>query len=189
MIQRDITKELFRQLKEYPIITVLGPRQAGKTTLVRELLSDYDYVNLENPETRQFAIDDPKAFLRQFKSKVIFDEVQRTPHLLSYIQGIVDESKNNGQFILTGSHQLELKAAITQSLAGRTGILNLLPLSISEMGKVGISFMSVEDYIFNFVYDSLIVVFFQSKNKDNYQKKAGVPYTLWILDSIQCRIL
>jgi len=149
MIQRDITKELFRQLKEYPIITVLGPRQAGKTTLVREILSDYEYVNLENPETRQFAIDDPKAFLRQYKNKVIFDEVQRTPHLLSYLQVIVDESKQNGQFVLTGSHQLELKAAITQSLAGRTGILNLLPLSISEMKKAGIIFKSTEEYIFN----------------------------------------
>jgi predicted AAA+ superfamily ATPase len=126
MIQRDITKELFRQLKEYPVITVLGPRQAGKTTLVRELLSDYEHVNLESPEVRQFAIDDPKAFLRQYKNKVIFDEVQRTPHLLSYIQGIVDESNQNGQFVLTGPHQLELKAAITQSLAGRTGSFKLI---------------------------------------------------------------
>jgi len=149
MIKRDITKELFSQLKEYPVITVLGPRQAGKTTLVRELLADYDYVNLESPETRQFAIDDPKAFLKQYKNKVIFDEVQRTPHLLSYLQVIVDESKQNGQFVLTGSHQLELKAAITQSLAGRTGILNLLPLCISEMKKEGISFESAEKYIFN----------------------------------------
>lgn len=149
MINRDITNELFTQLKEYPVVTVLGPRQAGKTTLVREVLSDYDYVNLENPETRQFATDDPNAFLRQYKTKVIFDEVQRTPHLLSYLQGMVDESKHNGQFVLTGSHQLELKAAITQSLAGRTGILNLLPLSISELHKGGISFENVEDYIFN----------------------------------------
>ncbi|MEE9337671.1 MAG: AAA family ATPase [Methylococcaceae bacterium] len=87
--------------------------------------------------------------MRQYKNKVIFDEVQRTPHLLSYLQVIVDESKQNGQFVLTGSHQLELKAAITQSLAGRTGILNLLPLSISEMEKAGISFKSAENYIFN----------------------------------------
>jgi len=149
MIQREITKELITQLKEYPVVTVLGPRQAGKTTLVREVLSDYTYVNLENPETRQFAIDDPKAFLKQYKNKVIFDEVQRTPHLLSYIQTIVDESKRNGQFVLTGSHQLELKAAITQSLAGRTGILNLLPLSISELDNAGISFGNMADYIFN----------------------------------------
>jgi len=149
VIERNIIKELLSQLKEYPIVTVLGPRQAGKTTLVRGVLSDYEYVNLENPETRQFAIDDPKAFLKQYKNKVIFDEVQRTPHLLSYLQVIVDESKNNGQFVLTGSHQLELKAAITQSLAGRTGILNLLPLSISEMEKSGIRFENSTDYIFN----------------------------------------
>ncbi len=149
MINRNIKKELFSQLNEYPIVTVLGPRQAGKTTLVREILSDYEYVNLENPEIRQFALDDPKAFLKQYRNKVIFDEVQRTPHLLSYLQVMVDESKENGQFVLTGSHQLELKAAIAQSLAGRTGILTLLPLSISEMDKAGISFDSAEDYIFN----------------------------------------
>jgi hypothetical protein len=149
MIKRDITKELITQLKEYPVVTVLGPRQAGKTTLVQEVLADYEYVNLENPEMRQFAIDDPKAFLKQYKDKVIFDEVQRTPHLLSYIQGIVDESKTNGQFVLTGSHQLELKAAITQSLAGRTGILSLLPLSISELDNAGIGFDNAGDYIFN----------------------------------------
>ena len=149
MIHREITNELFTQLTEYPVVTVLGPRQAGKTTLVREVLPDYDYVNLESPEARQFAIDDPKAFLKQYKNKVIFDEVQRTPHLLSYIQGMVDESKSNGQFVLTGSHQLELKAAITQSLAGRTGILNLLPLSIAELGSADISFENAEDYIFN----------------------------------------
>ena len=85
----------------------------------------------------------------QYKNKVIFDEVQRTPQLLSYLQVIVDESKENGQFVLTGSHQPELKAAITQSLAGRTGILNLLPLSISEMEKANICFEGADDYIFN----------------------------------------
>ncbi len=149
MIKRDITSELLVQLNEYPIVTVLGPRQAGKTTLVREALPDFTYVNLENHETRTLALEDPKAFLKRYTGNVIFDEVQRAPHLLSYLQVIVDEKKKTGQFILTGSHQLELRAAISQSLAGRTGILHLLPLCISELDNAGIHFEQVEDYIFH----------------------------------------
>jgi len=147
MIYRTITKELLTQLREYPVVTVIGPRQAGKTTLVRNVLPDYSYVSLEDPENRQLANDDPKAFLKRFSGKTIFDEVQRTPHLLSYLQGIVDEEGTNGRFVLTGSHQLELSAAITQSLAGRTGILHLLPLSIGELHDAKISFDDFESYI------------------------------------------
>jgi len=147
MIYRTITKELLTQLREYPVVTVIGPRQAGKTTLVRNVLPDYSYVSLEDPENRQLANDDPKAFLKRFSGKTIFDEVQRTPHLLSYLQGIVDEEGTNGRFVLTGSHQLELRAAITQSLAGRTGILHLLPLSIGELHDAKISFDDFESYI------------------------------------------
>lgn len=148
MFARDITQELLTQLQEYPIVTVIGPRQAGKTTLVRMVLSDYAYVSLENPEYRQLANDDPKAFLNRYPNKTIFDEVQRTPHLLSYLQGIVDEQRMNGRFVLTGSHQLELRAAISQSLAGRTGILQLLPLSIAELSQANIQFDDFETYIF-----------------------------------------
>ena len=147
MIYRTITKELLTQLREYPVVTVIGPRQAGKTTLVRNVLPDYSYVSLEDPENRQLANDDPKAFLKRFSGKTIFDEVQRTPHLLSYLQGIVDEEGTNGRFVLTGSHQLELRAAITQSLAGRTGILHLLPLSIGELHDAKITFDDFESYI------------------------------------------
>ena len=143
MIKREITKELLMQLKEYPIVTVIGPRQAGKTTLVRKLLLDYSYVSLENPDNRQIATDDPKAFLKRYPGKTIFDEIQRTPHLLSYLQGIVDEEGINGRFVLTGSHQL-----IVQSLAGRTGILHLLPLSIKELNNANIKFEDFESYIF-----------------------------------------
>ncbi len=128
---------------------MLGPRQAGKTTLVKTALPDYRYVSLENPATRQFATDDPKAFLKQHAGKVIFDEIQRTPHLLSYLQEIVDQKKSNGQFVLTGSHQLELRAAVSQSLAGRTGILYLLPLSIAELDAAGIRFSAFEDYLYH----------------------------------------
>lgn len=147
MIPRILTSELLTQLTEYPIVTVIGPRQAGKTTLVRTALPNYRYVNLENPENRAFATEDPKAFLKQYSDKVIFDEIQRTPHLLSYLQEIVDTQQQNGQFVLTGSHQLELRAAITQSLAGRTGMLHLLPLSIAELTAAGVEYDSFSDYI------------------------------------------
>ena len=148
MIPRDIQDEFLQLLQEYPVVTILGPRQSGKTTLAKSI-PGYSYCNLEVPENRDFASSDPKAFLKQFKSKVILDEIQRTPHLLSYLQAIVDEEKNNGQFILTGSHQLELKEAITQSLAGRTGILNLLPFSISELDKANLLFDCFEDYVYH----------------------------------------
>jgi uncharacterized protein len=117
MIPRHLEAELKAQLAEYPIVTLLGPRQAGKTTLVKSVLEDYGYISLENPESRAFATEDPKAFLKKHPSKVIFDEIQRAPHLLSYLQGIVDENKTNGQFVLTSSHQLQLRESVSQSLA------------------------------------------------------------------------
>ncbi len=148
MISRHISEELTKLLNEYPVVTVLGPRQAGTTTLARGVLSTYQYSNLELPEVRQFATDDPKAFLAQFKSNVILDEIQRVPELLSYIQAAVDTRQRNGQFVITGSHQLALREAITQSLAGRTGILNLYPFSISELADAGISLAGAEDYVY-----------------------------------------
>jgi uncharacterized protein len=148
MIPRDLSQELLQQLKEYPVVTLLGPRQAGKTTLARELLKSFAYVSLETPDILAFAKDDPRGFLAQYPDETIFDEIQRAPHLISYLQSIVDESGKTGQFVLTGSHQLELRAAITQSLAGRTGILNLLPLSISELEAAKITFDNFEEYVF-----------------------------------------
>lgn len=148
MIYRDISKELLQQLKEYPVVTLLGPRQAGKTTLARGLLKNYAYVNLETPDVMAFAQEDPRGFLAQYADETIFDEIQRAPHLISYLQSIVDESGKTGQFVLTGSHQLELRAAITQSLAGRTGILNLLPFSIAELEAASIAFDKFEEYVF-----------------------------------------
>ncbi len=149
MIARTMEKELLAQLKEFPIATVLGPRQAGKTTLVRKVLPDFDYITLEDPETRAIAEEDPKALLRRYRHQAIFDEIQRAPQLLSYLQGIVDEDRVNGQFVLTGSHQLGLRQAIAQTLAGRTGMLHLLPLSISELTSEGITFTSFEEYLFH----------------------------------------
>lgn len=148
MITREILSELKLLLGEYPIVTILGPRQSGKTTLVRDILTGYQYSNLEDPEIRQFATDDPKAYLAQFRSKTIIDEIQRVPELLSYLQVLVDTEKVNGRFILTGSHQLKLQESITQSLAGRTAILTLLPLSISEILSAGFNSGSFEEYCY-----------------------------------------
>lgn len=149
MIKRNISDELLILTNEYPVVTILGPRQAGKTTLARGLLTDYEYSNLEIPEIREFASNDPKAYLAQFPSRIIIDEIQRVPKLISYIQDIVDRKKMNGHFILTGSHQLQVREAVTQSLAGRTAILKLLPFSISELSAAGIEFNSFAEYIFH----------------------------------------
>lgn len=148
MIHRHITAELLQLLREYPVVTLLGPRQAGKTTLAKGALADYAYANLEIPEVRRFATEDPKAFLGQFQGNVILDEIQRQPELLSYLQAEVDTRRRNGQFVLTGSHQLALREAITQSLAGRTAILNLHPFSIAELSAAGITLDTAEDYIY-----------------------------------------
>jgi len=133
MIKRDITKELVQCAREYPVVTILGPRQAGKTTLVQMTFPDMAYFSLEYPDVRAAAEADPRGFLSQAKDGAILDEVQRLPILLSYIQGIVDKTKRRGMFILTGSHQPRLHEAISQSLAGRTAILSLWPFSLSEL--------------------------------------------------------
>lgn len=132
---RHITRELKQQMAHYPVVTITGPRQSGKTTLVRNCFPDFTYVLLENPDVLEFATDDPRGFLAQYNNHIIFDEIQNAPHLLSYLQGMIDDSPENGRFILTGSHQFSLNQAITQSLAGRTAILRLLPLSLSELER------------------------------------------------------
>lgn len=138
MFPRSMAQELSSQALHYPIITLLGPRQSGKTTLVRFCFPNKPYVNLEAPDTRELADADPRSFLAQYPEGAILDEIQRLPLLLSYIQTIVDESKLKGMFILTGSHQLELHQAISQSLAGRTALLTLLPMSLTELSDAGI---------------------------------------------------
>ncbi len=137
MFKRDIEEELKSLALDYPIVTVIGPRQSGKTTLVQHAFPLKPYANLENPDTRTLALQDPRGFLAQFPQGAILDEIQRTPDLLSYLQPLVDQRKEKGLFILTGSHQLELQAAITQSLAGRTALLTLLPMSFNELQAAG----------------------------------------------------
>jgi len=148
-INRKMTGEFLLLLQEYPIVTILGPRQAGKTTFARNALPDYQYVNFELPENRDLARHDPRTFLAGLGNNVILDEIQRVPDLLSYIQVQVDEQQRNGQYVLTGSHQLDLSASITQSLAGRTSILHLLPLSIEELRKAGLGGQSFHEIAFS----------------------------------------
>ena len=138
MIQREIQQQLLKLAAMYPVVTITGPRQSGKTTLAKMTFPQYRYVSLENFDIRQMAEADPRGFLKSYAPPVIFDEIQRVPKLLSFIQTAVDEDKSYGQYILTGSHQPALGAGVSQSLAGRTGILQLLPLSISEMTASGI---------------------------------------------------
>ena len=133
MITRDISKELIQSAAEYPVVTILGPRQSGKTTLVQMTFPDKPYFSLEDPDIRVAAEADPRGFLGQMEGGGILDEVQRLPSLLSYIQGIVDKAGGSGRFILTGSHQPRLHEAISQSLAGRTAVLSLWPLSLNEL--------------------------------------------------------
>jgi len=132
MFKRELSEKLERDAGKYPVITVTGPRQSGKTTLVREVFPDHTYCNLENPELRELARVDPKQFFALHDGPVILDEVQRVPELLSWVQVRVDERRVKGEVILTGSHQFRLHEAISQSLAGRTALHRLLPLSLSE---------------------------------------------------------
>jgi uncharacterized protein len=133
MLPRDLAPELIRSSSMFPSITLTGPRQSGKTTLVKACFPDHTYCNLENPELRALAENDPRAFFHIHKTPMIIDEVQRVPDLLSWIQVLSDENPQKGQYILTGSNQFQLNEALSQSLAGRTAVFNLLPFSLSEM--------------------------------------------------------
>lgn len=121
------------RLAHYPVVALTGARQSGKTTLARKLASHLPYVTLEDPDVRAFATEDPRGFLRQYRNGAVFDEIQRTPQLLSYLQGVVDEDRSPGRFLLTGSSQFELVEGLTQSLAGRCALLRLPTLSSREL--------------------------------------------------------
>jgi predicted AAA+ superfamily ATPase len=133
LIIRDAVPTLQRMARGFPILAVTGPRQSGKTTLARAAFPELPHINLEDPDTRELALADARRFLARFEDGAILDEVQRAPALLSYLLGIADASPRMGRFVLTGSQQFGLMDGIGQSLAGRVGMLTLLPLSQSEL--------------------------------------------------------
>ena len=135
MYQRSIAEKTKHYASQYPVVTITGPRQSGKTTLVKALFPEKPYVSLEDIENRNQAIQDPKGFLARYPDGAVIDEIQRAPDLFSYIQTIVDEKNKEGLFILTGSQQFEMMETLSQSLAGRTAIVKLLPFSYDEVYK------------------------------------------------------
>ncbi len=154
-LERILAPTLRSRAAQFPVVTVLGPRQSGKTTLCRQVFSDRPYANLERPDTREFARSDPRGFLAQFPQGAVLDEIQRVPELLSWIQADVDECNQKGRYILTGSHQIDLSRGIAQSLAGRTALLRLLPLSISELLTAGWS-GTPNDLLFSGLYPRIV---------------------------------
>lgn len=155
MIKRQMVSNINRLKKGFPVIAITGPRQSGKTTLLKEIFSDYEYFNLENPETLFIIENDPAGFINAHKHKVIIDEVQRIPDLLSYIQSVVDEQKIMGNFIISGSENLLLSEKINQSLAGRVAYVQLFPLSNQELFDSKLLKSSVYSQIFTGFYPAL----------------------------------
>jgi len=133
MLNRELTSSLKLYAQEFRSVLLVGPRQSGKTTLVRQCFPEKPYVSLENPDERMLADSDPRAFLGRFPQGAILDEIQRVPKLFNYLQEILDNSKKDGLFILTGSNNILLQDSLSQTLAGRMGILDLLPLSYREL--------------------------------------------------------
>ncbi|HRZ98726.1 MAG TPA: ATP-binding protein, partial [Paludibacter sp.] len=153
-LRRKIETELQDLAKQYPVIMITGPRQAGKTSLARQVFPDKPYFSLENPDTRAVISTDPRAFFSANVDGAIIDEFQRYPDILSYIQGIVDEKKQKGQFILTGSNNVSMLNNVGQSLAGRVAILKLLPFSISEIAEITSDF-TADNYLLNGFYPGI----------------------------------
>lgn len=155
MYPRQARQTLERLARGFPVLALTGPRQSGKTTLARATFPDKPYVSLENPDERDFAEQDPKRFLARFPEGAILDEVQRCPELLSWLQGIVDERQVMGQFVLTGSAQFDLIASMSQSLAGRIGRVELLPLSLIEMKEGGCLPSTLDRVLLNGSYPAI----------------------------------
>ena len=153
MINRAAEKELRILAAQFKAVAVVGPRQSGKTTLVRYVFNKKTYVSLENPDTRRFALDDPRGFLKQFPAGAILDEVQKAPELFSYLQQVLDENKKPGLFILTGSNNFLLQENISQSLAGRIAYLYLFPLTISEIPET--NEVEINNYILRGGYPAI----------------------------------
>lgn len=173
MIKRTAEDKLIRLHNSFKIVAVTGPRQAGKTTLVKKAFPEMAYVNLENPDIRYFSMDDPRGFLSQYPDGAILDEVQHNPGLFSYLQEIVDNSTEKGQFILTGSNNFLLNEKISQTLAGRVAYLNLLPFSLKEV-QVKFAAKNENEYLLQGFYPPI------------YDQE--IPYSEWIQNYIRTYI-
>jgi predicted AAA+ superfamily ATPase len=153
-IERDIEPELMYLASQYPVVMITGPRQAGKTSLARKTFPEKPYFSFENPDVREQVMADPRAFFSANPNGAIIDEFQRYPDILSYMQGIVDEKKQKGQFILTGSNNVTMLGNVTQSLAGRVALLKLLPFTIGEISGIGKAY-NTDDYLLNGFYPGI----------------------------------
>ncbi|NTW76725.1 MAG: ATP-binding protein [Syntrophaceae bacterium] len=147
MISRNAEKTIRNLLSGFPVVTLTGPRQSGKTTLARTVFRNRPYASLEEPDLRQAAKDDPRSFLARFPKGAVLDEVQRCPEILSYLQTRVDTDGRMGLYILTGSQQFGLMSGITQSLAGRTAFVELLPFTTKELASAGKLPANIDDMI------------------------------------------
>ena len=156
-IKRSITGKILETASKFPVVFLTGPRQSGKSTLLKNLFQkNYEYVNLEEKDTRDFALSDPRGFLNSFKDNLIIDEAQQAPDLFSYIQTKVDEKGKPGMYILSGSQNFLMMSKISQSLAGRARILSLLPFSLAEMAIAGKIPATADEWLFNGSYPRLI---------------------------------
>lgn len=152
MLPREAEPTIRHLAGGYPVVAVTGPRQSGKTTLVRAMFGDRPYVSLEDLDEREFADQDPRGFLARFPEGAVLDEVQRAPGLFSYLQTRVDQERRNGLFILTGSQQFDLLSSITQTLAGRVALVPLLPFTLGELQAGGQAPGSLEELLFTGLY-------------------------------------
>lgn len=155
MIKRKAETTIRDLLRGFPSVTIIGPRQSGKTTLAKAVFTGKPYLSMEDPDVRLAALDDPRSFLERFPDGGVLDEIQRAPELLSYIQTRVDADGRMGLFLLTGSQQFNLMSGITQSLAGRTAFIELLPFSISELDLGGVRPLTLDEMLFKGCYPPL----------------------------------
>ena len=151
-IYRDITPFLQYAASKFPIVTVTGPRQSGKSTLLKHCFNDYEYISMENADLRELALMDPRGFLKRYSDHIILDEIQRAPQLLSYLQTHVDNENRSGMYLLAGSQSFLLMQGLSQSLAGRTALLTLLPFSRKELKAANLLSDSIDSTIFLGMY-------------------------------------
>ncbi|MEK7852298.1 MAG: AAA family ATPase, partial [Planctomycetota bacterium] len=156
MIPRKAEAIIHKLSKGFPVVAITGPRQSGKTTLAKASFPSKPYITLENPDMLELALDDPKGFLNNYRPKgAVLDEVQRAPQLLSYLQTIIDEDKEMGAFVLTGSQRFNLLAPTTPSTAGRVGLIELLPFSYEEIGNRVARLSHLNEWIYKGGYPPL----------------------------------